>query len=282
MSQDIFYSVGKDLAFNEYMEKTAFIGAAFNAFRGSALGKGLKWMMGMPAYTGSSMTKARILTPMLGGAVGGGVLNSSMAEEGQKGRAFATGALGGLAFVPLMRAGRFLGSKAARGFNRANTNRYTNMGFDANQSAALINKNEINFLKEQLERGANHSKIIGNYLKNYGNRLDQNTRAGLNQLKMQADKFGGRLSQDANKSFQQLVADSSARANQAVQSSSAAAQAALKSSGRIKSTGAIVGSLGAPMVVPYQSFIDDAANKYVPPAKNMPSNNYNSYYGGMR
>lgn len=282
MSKDIFYSIGEGIALDEYMEKTAFIGAAFNAFKGTSLAKGLKWMMGMPAYTGSSMTKARLLTPMLGGAVGGGVLNSAMAEEGQKGRAFATGALGGLAFVPLMRAGRFLGSKAARGFNRANTNRYTNMGFDANQSAALINKNEINFLKEQLERGANHSKIIGNYLKTYGNRLDQNTRARVNQLKTQADKFGGRLSADANKSFQELVTESSNLANQAVQSGSAAAQAALKSSGRIKNIGATVGSLGAPMVIPYQSFIDDAANKYVPPNKNIASNNYNSYYGGMR
>lgn len=71
-------------------------------------------------------------------------------------------------------------------------------------------------------------------------------------------------------------------ANQAVQSSSAAAQAALKSSGRIKNTGAIVGSLAAPMVVPYQSWIDNAANSYVPPNRNLASNNYNSYYGGMR
>jgi len=282
MTRENFYGLGSNIAISEYMEKRAFIGAAFNAFKGTALAKGLKWMMGMPAYTGSSMTKARLLNPMLGSAVGGGILNAASAEEGQKGRAFATGALGGLAFMPLMRAGRFLGSKAARGFNRSNLNRYKDMGFDANQSAALINKNEMNFLKEQLERGTNHSKILGDYIKRYGSRLDQNTRASLTQIKSQADKFGGRLSTDANKGFQDLVTQSSNLANQAVQSGSAAAQAALKSSGRIKSTGAMVGSLAAPMVIPYQSWIDNAANKYVPPQSNLASNNYNSYYGGMR
>lgn len=153
--EKLAYEIGTRLAYQDYMEKEAFIGSIPKIWQGA------KWLAGFGKGTGAAGTANK----MIGSAAGFGVFNTLgqtgfdtdriFSEEGAK--LFAGGAAGGLAFGGAMSGIGRLGKGLSRFGGKTYAQTSKGMGMGTQQAAAHVDKNigKIKKLKEALKNPGN-------------------------------------------------------------------------------------------------------------------------------
>lgn len=185
------YKLGANLA-HVHMEKTAFLGAAWNAG---------KFLAGMGNLGAKGSRLAGISAHHIGMPLGFGVMNAAMAEEGQKTEAFIKGLAGGAAFNYAMPLGGFIGKRllapAFKGKGALKVMKSIGFGDDAVKfMGASRNLNQpMHGTFRALDRRLGAGTASKGDIKGMFDRIFTNTRS-----------VGGTkaLGEDARKTFQQL------------------------------------------------------------------------------
>jgi hypothetical protein len=280
-----YYNAGSNLASIEF-EKKAFIANLGKAIWNSAPRKALGYLTGMGGRVGSKGSFAYKYLPSstIGASLGGGLLGSATAEEGNKMNAFAAGAIGGLGLGII---GNNAGRVGARLFNpfmrRANINRYSNMGFkDPDTIRALSTKNEFNYLDNVLSDSGGHIKKLKNYtgseqFKNLSAEHQDFIRKGLSNTN------NNYVSDDFIKQLKEMQSVAKQTAKEQFAKADTLTKSKYYGAKSLKTVGSVGGGLviGGLATAPLTSFSESVANKFVPKKSQTPSNLYNPYYGGM-
>jgi hypothetical protein len=290
-SIDQSYEIGKQLAIREF-EKQAFVGALANAGKviwNSPVRKALGYLSGMGGRVGRQGSFAYKYLPSstVGVGLGGGTLSALGAEDGNKVNAFVAGALGtGLGFG-LFRNYQHLGKRLLTPWmRRANLKRYTNMGFSDDASNALMRKNELNFIGEQLQHRGGDARFLGKYLgSKQFNLLDQSQQNFIRQGYNASLKNKGYIDTNFTKGLTDMQSQAKSVAKGFLDDASLPKMTKFKYN--LGTKGKFVGSLGGGLAIssaahqPIENFSKSVANTFVPKSRAVSSNVYNPYYGGM-
>jgi hypothetical protein len=285
------YELGRQLAIREF-EKQAFLGALANvgkAVWNSPFRKAIGYMTGMGGRIGRQGSFAYKYLPSstVGIGLGGGTVSAIGADEGNRTNAFVAGALGAGLGLGLFRNYQHLGKRILTPFmRRGNLKRYTNMGFSDDASNALIRKNELNFVGEQLQHRGGDARFLGKYMKSkqFGT-LDKSQQDFIRQGYNASLKNKGYIDPKFTEGLTGMQNQAKTMAKGFLDDPNLSKMTKFKY--HLGTKGKYVGSVGGGLAIsnavshPVETFSTTAANAFVPKSQAVSSNVYNPYYGGM-